>query len=152
MFFLVPDNLLSSCACSIQHHFEHCCVTSENKQGWVEMSLCKSGFFHSIQMSALMTALIMQSTQCRWLGMFLNAHQHRQSGITNPTVCTTWLSESACSPNHQSPFLSPSRASWIKMDKHFLWLISASAGAHLINFLISLGTNDLRDLQSPNSH
>lgn len=29
-------------------------------------------------------------------------------------------------------------------DKHFLPLFSTSAGAHLINLLISLGTNDLR--------
>ena len=61
------------------------------------------------------------------------------------TVC-----EAAWSPNRQSPFPSPSRASWIKMkDKHFLPLFSTSAGAHLINFLISLGTNDLRHSANP---
>ena len=79
------------------------------------------------------------------------AHQRRQPGshdwrcLRRPTVC-----EAAWSPNRQSPFLSPSRASWIKMkDRHFLPLFSTSAGAHLINFLISLGTNDLRRSANP---
>lgn len=151
MFFPVPGNLLSSsCACSILHHSGSLGVTALNRQGSVEMRLCQPGLPCSIQMSALMKALIMQSTGRR-LGRAQNAHQRRQRDsparmcLHRLTVC-----ECACSPNRQSPFLSPSRASWIKMkDKHFLPLFSTSAGIHLINFLISLGTNDLRDSTNP---
>lgn len=50
------------------------------------MSLCQSGLSHGIQISALMTALIMQSTQGRRLGKALNAHQQRQPGLASPTV------------------------------------------------------------------
>lgn len=80
-------------------------------------------------------------------------HINRGSRDSPAAVCLYRLTvcQGARSPNRQSPFPSPSRASWIKMkDKHFLPLFSTSAGAHLINFLISLGTNDLRDSTNPN--
>lgn len=79
-------------------------------------------------------------------------HMNRSSQDSPTQMCLPSLTVYKCAwpPNRQSPFPSPSRASWIKMkDKHFLLPFSTSAGAHLINFFISLGTNDLRDSTNP---